>query len=224
MSITVDTVNLRFNIKPQYDQQQLNELKDDLKAAEKEFKVTAKEVEQSAREYKKLNEQLKNMKDNRDRLTAQKSRTPEEEQQLQRLNKRIAEHIIKVQEQDRKHGDLLRRYREQTLAMQNAQKKLDGYTKEIGLNKLSINELTQKQRELNIIVRQLKPGTEDFERYTSELKAVTEQLAKTKEEIYGVKESLDNPPSNPSKWSKFIEGINQVFWFIEFLYSFDCYS
>ena len=91
MSITVDTVNLRFNIKPQYDQQQLNELKDDLKAVEKDFRITAKEVEQSAREYKKLNEQLKNMKDNRDRLAAQKSRTPEEEQQLQRLNKSIAE-------------------------------------------------------------------------------------------------------------------------------------
>lgn len=57
MSITVDTINLKFNIKPQYDQQQLNELKDDLKATEKEFKVTAKEVEQSAKEYAKLNDQ-----------------------------------------------------------------------------------------------------------------------------------------------------------------------
>ena len=207
MSITVDTINLKFNIKPQYDQQQLNELKDDLKAAEKEFKVTAKEVEQSAKEYAKLNDQLKNMKDNRDRLAAQKTRTPEEEQQLTRLNKRIAEHNIKVQEQNETHGELLKRYREQTLAMQEAQKKLDGYTKEIGLNKLSLNDLTQRQRELNTVLRQLNPGTDDFERYASELRAVQEQIAKTKEEIYGTKDALEKSQGG---WASFLGKANAI--------------
>ena len=206
MSITVDTINLKFNIKPQYDQQQLNELKDDLKAAEKEFKVTAKEVEQSAKEYAKLNDQLKNMKDNRDRLAAKETRTPEEERQLTRLNKRIAEHNIKVQEQDKTHGELLKRYREQTLAMQEAQKKLDDYTKEIGLNKLSLNDLTQKQKELNTIIRQLNPGTEDFERYTAELKVVQEQIAKTKEEIYGTKEALEKTQGG---WKSYLKVFNE---------------
>ena len=206
MSITVDTINLKFNIKPQYDQQQLNELKDDLKAAEKEFKVTAKEVEQSAKEYAKLNDQLKNMNDNRDRLAAKETRTPEEERQLTRLNKRIAEHNIKVQEQDKTHGELLKRYREQTLAMQEAQKKLDDYTKEIGLNKLSLNDLTQKQKELNTIIRQLNPGTEDFERYTAELKAVQEQMAKTKEEIYGTKEALEKTQGG---WKSHLKMFNE---------------
>ncbi len=207
MSITVDTINLKFNIKPQYDQQQLNELKDDLKAAEKEFKVTAKEVEQSAKEYAKLNDQLKNMKDNRDRLAAQKTRTPEEEQQLTRLNKRIAEHNIKVQEQNKTHGELLKRYREQTLAMQEAQKKLDGYTKEVGLNKLSLNDLTQRQRELNTVLRQLNPGTDDFERYAGELRAVQEQMAKTKEEIYGTKDVLEKSQGG---WGSFLGKANAI--------------
>lgn len=206
MSITVDTINLKFNIKSQYDQQQLNELKDDLKAAEKEFKVTAKEVEQSAKEYVKLNDQLKNMKDNRDRLAVQKTRTPEEERQLTRLNKRIAEHNIKVQEQNKTHGELLKRYREQTLAMQEAQKKLDGYTKEIGLNKLSLNDLTQKQKELNTIVRHLNPGTEDFERYTAELKSVQEQISKTKEEIYGTREALEKTEGS---WKSFLGTVSK---------------
>ena len=31
MGISVDTVNLRFNIKPDYDQQQLQQLQSDLK-------------------------------------------------------------------------------------------------------------------------------------------------------------------------------------------------
>lgn len=206
MSISVDTINLRFNIKPQYDQQQLNELQSDLKAAEKDFKSIAKEVEQSAKEYAKLNDQLKNMKDNRDRLAAQKTRTPEEEQQLQRLNKRIAEHNQKVKEQDEKHGKLLQSYRKQILAMQETQKKLNDYTGEIGLNKLSLNDLTQKQKELNTVIRQLKPGTEDFERYTAELQSVTEQIKKTKEEIYGTKEALEKD----NGWKSFIGRMNMI--------------
>lgn len=206
MSISVDTINLRFNIKPQYDQQQLNELQSDLKAAEKDFKSIAKEVEQSAKEYAKLNDQLKNMKDNRDRLAAQKSRTPEEEQQLQRLNKRIAEYNQKVKEQDEKHGKLLQSYRKQTLAMQEAQKKLSDYTGKIGLNKLSLNDLTQKQKELNTVIRQLKPGTEDFVRYTAELQSVTEQIKKTKEEIYGTKEALEKN----NGWKSFIGRMNMI--------------
>ena len=206
MSISVDTINLRFNIKPQYDQQQLNELQSDLKAAEKEFKSTAKEVEQSAKEYAKLNDQLKNMKDNRDRLAAQKTRTAEEEQQLQRLNKRIAEHNQKVKEQDEKHGKLLGSYRSQTLAMQQAQQKLNDYTEKIGLNKLSLNDLTQRQKELNTVIRQLKPGTEDFARYTAELRSVTEQIKKTKEEIYGTKEALEKN----SGWKSFLGRMNMI--------------
>ena len=206
MSISVDTINLRFNIKPQYDQQQLNELQSDLKAAEKEFKSTAKEVEQSAKEYAKLNDQLKNMKDNRDRLAAQKTRTAEEEQQLQRLNKRIAEHNQKVKEQDEKHGKLLGSYRSQTLAMQQAQQKLNDYTEKIGLNKLSLNDLTQRQKELNTVIRQLKPGTEDFARYTAELRSVTEQIKKTKEEINGTKDALEKN----SGWKSFLGRMNMI--------------
>ena len=206
MSISVDTINLRFNIKPQYDQQQLNDLQSDLKAAEKEFKSIAKEVEQSAKEYAKLNDQLKNMKDNRDRLAAQKSRTAEEEQQLQRLNKRITEHNQKVKEQNEKHGKLLQSYRSQSLAMQQAHQKLNVYTEKIGLNKLSLNDLTQKQKELNTVIRQLKPGTEDFVRYTEELQSVTEQIKKTKEEIYGTKEALEKN----SGWKSFLGRMNMI--------------
>ena len=35
MSISVDTINLRFNVKPDYDQQQLQQLQADLKQGQK---------------------------------------------------------------------------------------------------------------------------------------------------------------------------------------------
>ena len=37
MSISVDTINLRFNVKPDYDQQQLQQLQEDLKNGQKEL-------------------------------------------------------------------------------------------------------------------------------------------------------------------------------------------
>lgn len=90
--------------------------------------------------------------------------------------------------------------------MQQAHQKLNVYTEKIGLNKLSLNDLTQKQKELNTVIRQLKPGTEDFVRYTEELQSVTEQIKKTKEEIYGTKEVLEKN----SGWRSFLGRMNMI--------------
>ena len=40
MSISVDTINLRFNVQPDYDQQQLQQLQEDLKQGQKELEKT----------------------------------------------------------------------------------------------------------------------------------------------------------------------------------------
>ena len=37
MSISVDSINLRFNVKPDYDQQQLQQLQKDLKQGQEEL-------------------------------------------------------------------------------------------------------------------------------------------------------------------------------------------
>ena len=42
MSISVDTINLRFNVKPNYDQQQLQQLQQDLKNGQSELEKTRK--------------------------------------------------------------------------------------------------------------------------------------------------------------------------------------
>lgn len=49
MGITVDTVQLRFGIKPEYDQQQLNVLKEDLKNGQKELEKTRKAMDKLAK-------------------------------------------------------------------------------------------------------------------------------------------------------------------------------
>lgn len=207
MSITVDTVQLRFGIKPEYDQQQLNQLQEDLKNVEREAKKTRSEIDQNTKEYKKLNEQLRNMKDNRDRLAAQKTRTDKEQEQLDRLNKRIKEYTQRIEDNKEAGRKLSETYRKQAVSVYEAHRKLEGYQKEIGLNKLSLNELNKKQRELNTLVRELKPGTDDFERYTAELKEVNAQIELTKKEIYGTKEAFEK---TEGWFGGFIDKINAI--------------
>ena len=45
MGITVDTIQLKFNVKPSYEQQQIQQLKADLKQAEANYESVTKTVE-----------------------------------------------------------------------------------------------------------------------------------------------------------------------------------
>lgn len=49
MGISVDTVNLRFNVKPNYDQQQLQQLQEDLKNGQKELENTRRAMDKLAK-------------------------------------------------------------------------------------------------------------------------------------------------------------------------------
>ena len=204
MSITADIIKLRFAIQPEYDQQQMNELKKDLKDSEQILKWTYKDIEKNTTSYKKLGEELKNLKANRDRLNNIKSRTEEEEKQLQHINKRIAECSQKMKENKERGAQLSATYREQTLVVQQANKKLEGFFGEMNLGKMSLSDLTARQKDLNILVRELKPGTEDFEKYTKALQDTEAQIAMTKKEIYGTKEALEK---SETAWEKFSKGI-----------------
>ena len=51
MSITVDTVQLRFHIKPDYDQQQIQQLQSDLKQSQKNIEAERKAMEKYATQH-----------------------------------------------------------------------------------------------------------------------------------------------------------------------------
>lgn len=127
MGITVDTVQLRFGIKPEYDQQQLNVLKEDLKNVERDAKKTKAAIDENTKEFKKLNEQLRNMKDNRDRLTAQKTRTDDEQKQYERLIKRIKEYNQKIEDNKEAGRELSETFRKQAIAVNEAHNKMENY-------------------------------------------------------------------------------------------------
>ena len=76
MSISVDTINLRFNVKPDYDQQQLQQLQEDLKNGQKELEKTRKAMDKLAKNG--LNAMTKEERKEFDRLSESLTKTARE--------------------------------------------------------------------------------------------------------------------------------------------------
>jgi len=76
MSISVDTINLRFNVKPDYDQQQLQQLQEDLKNGQKELEKTRKAMDKLAKNG--LNAMTKEEREEFDRLSKSLTKTARE--------------------------------------------------------------------------------------------------------------------------------------------------
>ena len=87
MSISVDTVNLRFNVKPDYDQQQLQKLQEDLKNGQKELENTRKAMNKLVKNG--LNAMTKEQREEFDKLSASSSKLAAE---IQRNERRMQEY------------------------------------------------------------------------------------------------------------------------------------
>ena len=91
MSITVDTISLRYRVTTDYDSQQTNQMRSDLKDLEKEAGNTRRAIEKNSEAYKRLGDEIEAAKKRRDQLASKRSRTEEEEKELAKLIKRIGE-------------------------------------------------------------------------------------------------------------------------------------
>ena len=138
MALKIDRVQLQFEIKPDYDQQQLLALKEDLKKANRELSQTEREIE---------------------KLKKQKPFSPSEQaqwrSQLDQLNKK---------------------YQEQVVAVQNAQRAVDKHIGKMGLENLSMAELTNRARTLNTILRNLNPNSPSYTEYKNKLEQINARM------------------------------------------------
>jgi len=76
MSISVDTINLRFNVKPDYDQQQLQQLQEDLKQGQKELEKTRRAMDKLAKNG--LSAMTKEQREEFDKLSDHLTKTARE--------------------------------------------------------------------------------------------------------------------------------------------------
>ena len=138
MALKIDRVQLQFEIKPDYDQQQLLALKEDLKKANRELSQTEREIEK-----------LKKAK------PVNPSDQAQWRAQLDQLNKK---------------------YQEQVIAVQNAQRAVDKHIEKMGLENLSMAELTNRARTLNTILRNLNPNSPSYTEYKNKLEQINARL------------------------------------------------
>ena len=108
MSISVDTINLRFNVKPDYDQQQLQQLQEDLKNGQKELEKTRRAMDKLAKNG--LNAMTKEEREEFDRLSASLSKTAREvhenEQKMKRWTDNVNINKLSLQQLGQRANDL----------------------------------------------------------------------------------------------------------------------
>ena len=160
MSISVDTVNLRFNVKPDYDQQQLQQLQEDLKNGQKELEKTRRAMDKLAKNG--LN-----------------AMTKDERQEFDRLSKTLTKTAREVHENEQK---------------------MKQFTRSADINKMSIQQLGQRAKDLTAVLNNLNPKTDSFKEYKQELDTVKERMKELKGQAKETEFSL----------IKFSKGFNHI--------------
>ena len=150
MGISVDTVNLRFNVKPDYDQQKLQQLQQDLKDGQKELEKTRKAMDKLAKNG--LNAMTKAEREEFDKLSSSLSKQARE--------------------------------------LHASEKRMQEYTRSTNINKLSIQQLGQRAKDLTAVLNNLNPNTDEFIEYKSELDAVKNRMKELKSVAQDTEESL----------------------------------
>lgn len=161
MSLKIDRIQLQFEIKPDYDQQQLQALQEDLRKANRELSKTEREL---------------------DNLKKQKPTDPAE---LAKWRKNI--------------DDLNKKYRDQVTAVQTAQRAIDKHVEKIGLENLSLAELSNRARTLNTILRNMNPNSPSYKQYEQQLQQINNRI----------KELKGNATTTRLSLSKLADGFNR---------------
>ena len=151
MSISVDTINLRFNVKPDYDQQQLQKLQEDLKNGQKELEKTRRAMDKLAKNG--LSAMTKEQREEFNKLSAHLTKTARE--------------------------------------VHDNEQKMKQWTSSVNINKLSLQQLGQRAKDLTAVLNNLNPNTDDFREYKAELDRVKERMKELRSSANDTKESLE---------------------------------
>lgn len=177
MSITVDTVQLKFNVKPSYEQQQIQKLSADLKQATANYAALGKAAKDNAKEHSKLFGELARLKNKREELSKQKSLTGEQQQELARYNQKIEEltdSLTRNEEQRAKLSEVEAAARKDMVDLQN---KMNGVNQSTLKYNMTIQQLGERERELRTLLNNIDPNTEEWEKYNKELSDTKKRIA-----------------------------------------------
>lgn len=162
MALKIDRVQLQFEIQPDYEQQELRRLEEDLKKANRALSQTEREIERVRKAKPSDPAQYAQWQKNLDALNA--------------------------------------KYKEQVAAVQDAQRAIDKHTQQMGLQNLSLAQLTKRAQTLNTILRNLNPNSEAYQRYSQQLQLVNARIKELRGEATKTKLSLASMADGMNKY------------------------
>ncbi|MBR6997241.1 MAG: phage tail tape measure protein, partial [Prevotella sp.] len=162
MALRIDRVQLQFEIQPDYEQQELRRLEEDLKKANRALSQTEREIERVRKAKPSDPAQYAQWQKNLDALNA--------------------------------------KYKEQVAAVQGAQRAIDKHTQQMGLQNLSLAQLTKRAQTLNTILRNLNPNSEAYQRYNQQLQRINARIKELRGEATKTKLSLASMADGMNKY------------------------
>lgn len=154
MGISVDTVNLRFNVKPDYDQQQLQQLQEDLKNGQKELENTRKAMAKLAKNG--LNDMTKEQREEFDKLSSSSSKLAAE---LHRNEKRMQEYTRSTNISKLSIHQLGQRAKDLSAVLNNLNPNSDDFLK----YKSELDAVKERMKELKTVAKDTEDSIGKFD-------------------------------------------------------------
>lgn len=177
MAITVDTIQLKFNVTPSYQQQQIQQLNADLKQATANYEALGKAAKDNAKEHSRLYGELSKLKAKRDELAKQKTLTEKQQQDLAAYNNKIedlTDSLVKNEEQRDQLTKTESLARKEMVELQN---QMNGVTQSTLRYNMTIQQLSERERELRTLLNNIDPSTVEWEKYNRELSETKKRIA-----------------------------------------------
>ena len=211
MSITVDTVNLRFNVIPDYNQQQLQKLQEDLKQSQKDSEHARKELDKYTQKVVNFQGELSQLKAKRAELAKQKTLTTEESKEFDRLSKAIEkteDDLMNAKEQQNKwSGELTGSIREMRSLEQRMKKNTNG----VNLYAMSMNQLRERQKDLNAVLNNLSPNNEAYQGLKDELDNISQRMKELRQASLDMHEGEDIAEMSANQLTERLLALNTAF-------------
>jgi len=177
MAITVDTIQLKFNVKPSYEQQEIQKMNADLKQAEANYESVVKAVKDNTKEHSKLYGELSKVTAKRDELAKKKTLTEDEQRRLAEYNQKIGDLNDRLEENKNEQSQLLKVAEDARKEMVECQDRMNGVTQSTLKYNMSIKQLSDRERELKALLNNIDPSTKEWEQYNKELSETRKRIA-----------------------------------------------
>lgn len=208
---TVDVINLRFNVKPNYDQQQIQQLSDDLKESQRQAEKTHKELDANSKSLVSMQEKLAGLRQRREELLRQESPSKKEQKELEKLNVSIADTITGIDETRDRQQQLSQTFTDQVQHMQALEKQMQQTTQSTDLYKMSLNDLRQRARDLSAVLNNLAPDNEAYAGLKQELDDVNRRMKDLRKETLQLHDSSDLSQLSVSQLTERLQALEAAF-------------